>query len=170
MSYMVARMEKMKVGNLGGAYRHNERIFKKHSNKDIDVTKSHLNYELTERDRSISYERQIKNYVNENKISNRAIRKDAVLCDEWMITSDKAFFEKLSEEETRGFFETAKNYFAENYGEENIAYASVHLDESTPHMHLGVVPFQDGKLSSKAMFNKEELKKIQDELPKYMGE
>ncbi len=89
---------------MGGAYRHNERIFKKHSNKDIDVTKSHLNYELTDRDRSISYERQIKDYVNENKISNRAIRKDAVLCDEWMITSDKAFFEKLSEEANERFF------------------------------------------------------------------
>ena len=59
------------------------------------------------------YERQIKDYVNENKISNRAIRKDAVLCDEWIITSDKSFFEKLSEEETREIFETAKNYFAE---------------------------------------------------------
>ena len=170
MSYIVARMEKMKVGNLGGAYRHNERIFKNHSNKDIDPNRSHLNYELTDRDRSVSYEKQIKNYVNETKISKRAIRKDAVLCDEWVITSDKSFFEKLSEEETREFFETAKNYFAENYGEDNIAYASVHLDESTPHMHMGVVPMKDGKLSSKAMFDREELKSIQDKLPKYMNE
>ena len=170
MSYIVARMEKMKVGNLGGAYRHNERIFKNHSNKDIDPNRSHLNYELTDRDRSVSYEKQIKNYVNETKISKRAIRKDAVLCDEWVITSDKTFFEKLDQEKTRDFFETAKNYFAENYGEENIAYASVHLDESTPHMHMGVVPFENGKLSSKAMFDREELKKIQDELPKYMNE
>lgn len=170
MSYIVARMEKMKVGNLGGAYRHNERIFKNHSNKDIDTSRSHLNYELTDRDRSVSYEKQIKNYVNETKISKRAIRKDAVLCDEWVITSDKTFFEKLDQEKTRDFFETAKNYFAENYGEENIAYASVHLDESTPHMHMGVVPFENGKLSSKAMFDREELKKIQDELPKYMNE
>ena len=170
MNYIVARMEKMKVGNLGGAYRHNERIFKNHSNKDIDPNRSHLNYELTDRDRSVSYEKQIKNYVNETKISKRAIRKDAVLCDEWVITSDKTFFEKLDQEKTRDFFETAKNYFAENYGEENIAYASVHLDESTPHMHMGVVPFENGKLSSKAMFDREELKKIQDELPKYMNE
>ena len=42
---------------------------------------------------------------------------------------------------------------------QNIAYASVHMDESTPHMHLGIVPMQDGKLSSKAMFDREELKK-----------
>ena len=170
MSYMVARMQKMKAVNLGGAYRHNERIFENHSNKDIDTSRSHLNYELTERDRELSYKSQIEDYINENKVSERAIRKDAVLCDEWIITSDKAFFEKLDQEKTRDFFETAKNYFAENYGEENIAYASVHLDESTPHMHMGVVPFENGKLSSKAMFDREELKKIQDELPKYMNE
>ena len=84
-------MTKYKSGNLGGAYKHNERIFKQHSNKDIDIERSHLNYELTDRDRSMSYEKQIKNYIDENKISKRAIRKDAVLCDEWIITSDKDF-------------------------------------------------------------------------------
>ena len=170
MSYIVARMEKMKVGNLGGAYRHNERIFKNHSNKNIDPNRSHLNYELTDRDRSVSYEKQIKNYVNETKISKRAIRKDAVLCDEWVITSDKKFFEDLNQEQVQEFFETAKKYFEEQYGKQNIAYASVHLDESTPHMHMGVVPMKDGKLSSKAMFDREELKSIQDKLPKYMNE
>lgn len=170
MSHIVARMQKMKAGNLGGAYKHNERVFENHSNKDIDTERSHLNYELTDRERSVSYEKQIKDYVNENKISQRAIRKDAVLCDEWIITSDKAFFEKLSPGETRSFFEAAKDYFAENYGEQNIAYASVHMDESTPHMHLGIVPMRDGKLSSKAMFDREELKKIQDELPQYLNE
>ena len=163
-------MTKYKSGNLGGAYRHNERIFKQHSNKDIDIERSHLNYELTDRDRSISYEKQIKNYIDENKISKRAIRKDAVLCDEWIITSDKDFFAKLTPEETRRFFETSKNYFAENYGLENIAYASVHLDENTPHMHMGIVPMKQGKLSSKSIFNREELKKIQDELPKYLSQ
>lgn len=163
-------MTKYKSGNLGGAYRHNERIFKQHSNKDIDIERSHLNYELTDRDRSLSYEKQIKNYIDENKISKRAIRKDAVLCDEWIITSDKDFFAKLTPEETRRFFETSKNYFAENYGLENIAYASVHLDENTPHMHMGIVPMKQGKLSSKSIFNREELKKIQDELPKYLSQ
>lgn len=170
MSQIVARMQKMKAANLGAAYRHNERVFKNHANPDIDTSRSHLNYELTARDRSMSYENQIKDYVNESKLSNRAIRKDAVLCDEWLITSDKAFFEKLDQEQTREFFETAKNYFAENYGKANVAYANVHLDESTPHMHLGIVPMQNGKLSSKAMFDREELKKIQDELPQYMSE
>lgn len=80
------------------------------------------------------------------------------------------FFESLDQEQTKKFFESAKNYFAEKYGEANIAYASVHLDESTPHMHLGIVPMKDGKLSSKALFgSREKLRKIQDELPKYLN-
>ncbi|HFR3644071.1 TPA: MobV family relaxase [Streptococcus suis] len=171
MSYAVARMVKYKSGNLGGAYRHNERVFENHSNKDIDPERSHLNYELTDRDRSIPYDRQIKQYVNDNKLSKRAIRKDAVLCNEWIITSDKAFFENMSQEQTKEFFETAKNFFAERYGEQNIAYAMVHLDESTPHMHLGLVPLKNGKLSSKALFgHREQLQEIQEEFPKYLNE
>ena len=82
------------------------------------------------------------------------------MCDEWIITSDKSFFEKLSEEETREFFETAKNYFAENYGEDNIAYASVHLDESTPSHAYGSGAFQDGKLSSRQCLTKKNSKKF----------
>ena len=54
MSHIVARMQKMKAGNLGGAYRHNERIFENHANKDIDTGRSHLNYELTDRERSVN--------------------------------------------------------------------------------------------------------------------
>ena len=171
MSYAVARMQKMKSGNLGGAYRHNERIFENHSNKDIDSEKTHLNYELTDRDRSIPYDRQIKQYINDNKISKRALRKDAVLCNEWIITSDKAFFENMSSDQIKDFFETAKNFFAERYGNSNIAYAMVHLDESTPHMHLGLVPMQNGKLSSKSLFgSRDQLKEIQEAFPKYLNE
>lgn len=171
MSYIVARMEKYKSNQLSGIYNHNERVFKNHSNKDIDPSRSHLNYELTNRDRTQTYHKQIKEHINENRISSRGIRKDAVLCNEWVITSDKTFFESLDQEQTKKFFESAKNYFAEKYGEANIAYASVHLDESTPHMHLGIVPMKDGKLSSKALFgNRENLREIQDELPKYLNE
>ena len=171
MSYAVARMQKMKSGNLGGAYRHNERIFENHSNKDIDPEKTHLNYELTDRDRSIPYDRQIKQYINDNKISKRALRKDAVLCNEWIITSDKAFFENMNSNQIKDFFETAKNFFAERYGNSNIAYAMVHLDESTPHMHLGLVPMQNGKLSSKSLFgSRDQLKEFQEAFPKYLNE
>lgn len=67
------------------------------------------------------------------------------------------------------FFTEAKNYFAEKFGDDNIRYAEVHLDERTPHMHLGVVPFdKDNKLSAKRVFNRATLIEIQDESPVFM--
>lgn len=169
MSMIVARMQKMKSGNLIGSGNHNQRKTKNHSNKDIDKSKSHLNYDLV--NRVENYKIDIEKFINENKSTQRGIRKDAVLINEWIITSDKKFFENLSQEETKKFFSSAKNYFAENFGEDNIRYATVHLDESTPHLHMGIVPFdKDNKLSAKRVFNRETLRNIQENLPKYLQE
>lgn len=169
MSYCVARMEKMKSDNLVGIGNHNQRRFSNHSNKDIDVSKSHLNYDIL--DKVKSYKTDIEGYINANKSSNRAVRKDAVLVCEWIITSDSDFFESMSPADTREYFQTAIDFFAERYGSKNLMYAQVHLDERTPHMHLGIVPFdKDNKLTAKTMFDREALQDIQNELPRYMNE
>lgn len=169
MSYCVARMEKMKSDNLVGIGNHNQRRFSNHSNKDIDVSKSHLNYDIL--DKVKSYKTDIEGYINANKSSKRAVRKDAVLVCEWIITSDSDFFESLSPADTREYFQTAIDFFAERYGSKNLMYAQVHLDERTPHMHLGIVPFdKDNKLTAKTMFDREALQDIQNELPRYMNE
>lgn len=169
MSYCVARMEKMKSDNLVGIGNHNQRRFSNHSNKDIDVSKSHLNYDIL--DKVKSYKTDIEGYINANKSSKRAVRKDAVLVCEWIITSDSDFFESMSPADTREYFQTAIDFFAERYGSKNLMYAQVHLDERTPHMHLGIVPFdKDNKLTAKTMFDREALQYIQNELPRYMNE
>ena len=49
MSMIVARMQKMKAGNLVGIGNHNQRKTKNHSNKDIDPLLSNLNYDLVNR-------------------------------------------------------------------------------------------------------------------------
>ena len=164
MSKIVARMEKMKTGNLGGIQRHNQRETDNHSNKEIDVTRSHLNYDLVNQE-SINYRERIHEIIDTQRVSKRAVRKDAVLVDEWIITSDKTFFETA---DSRKFFEDSVAYFSERCGVQNIAYATVHLDETTPHMHLGIVPMTEGRLSSKQVFSRQTLKEIQDELPGYL--
>lgn len=169
MSMIVARMQKMKTGNLIGIGNHNQRKTQNHSNKEIDPSLSKLNYDLV--NQTEYYKRDIEKFINENKATERAVRKDAVLVNEWVITSDKKFFERLSDEETKRFFISAKDYFAENFGSENIRYATVHLDETTPHMHMGIVPFdKDKKLSAKRIFNREALFTIQEDLPKHLQE
>lgn len=164
MSKIVARMAKMKTGNLGGIQRHNQRETDNHSNKDIDVTRSHLNYDLVN-PATINYQKRVREIIDSQRTSTRAVRKDAVLVNEWIITSDKEFFETA---DSKAFFEDSLAYFSKRCGAQNIVYATVHLDESTPHMHLGIVPMIEQKLSSKQMFTREVLKEIQDELPAYL--
>lgn len=167
MSMIVARMQKMKAENLVGIGNHNQRKTKNHSNPDIDTSLSELNYDLV--NRTDNYKTDIENFINENKSTTRAVRKDAVLVNEWIISSDKDFFDNLTESEIENFFERSKDYFAEKFGEKNIRYATVHLDESTPHMHMGIVPFdKDNKLSAKRVFNRQALRDVQEELPKYL--
>lgn len=169
MSMIVARMEKMKSGNLVGIGNHNQRKTKNHSNKEIDKTRSHLNYDLL--NRTENYKTDIEKFINENKSTQRAVRKDAVLINEWIITSDQDFFKDLNTDEREKFFISSKNYFAEKFGDENIRYAKVHLDETTPHMHLGIVPFdKENKLSAKRVFNRQALRDVQEELPSYLQE
>ena len=45
MSFVVARMQKMKAGNLVGIGNHNQRKTESHSNKEIDVSKDLLSEE-----------------------------------------------------------------------------------------------------------------------------
>lgn len=168
VSFVVARMQKLKADNLVGLGNHDQRKTANHSNQDIDVSRSHLNYDLVA-GRTNNFKTDIQGYINEHKTSQRAVRKDAVLANEWIITSDKGFFEQLDEKQTRTYFETVKQYFADKFGDENIRYAIVHLDEHTPHMHMGIVPFdEDNKLSAKRVFNREALQKVQDELPEFL--
>lgn len=168
MSKLVATMKKMKANNLSGMSIHNDRKTSNHSNPDIDTSRSKLNYDLVNKDK-ISYQKIIMDYINENKATTRAVRKDAVVVDEWIISSDRDFFADMSDKEQWRFFRTAVNWFQNRYGKSNIRYASVHLDETTPHMHLGVVPLtKDRHLSSKKVFNVTELINVQEKLPEYL--
>ncbi|MQW24098.1 MULTISPECIES: MobV family relaxase [unclassified Lactococcus] len=166
MAYMVARTEKRKSGSLGGYQIHVDRKTDKHENQDIDNSKTYLNYDLVGHSDTVSFKKEFLDYIDENKASTRAVRKDAVVMQDWLIGSSQEFFNNLSEERTREYFQTAVDFFSEKFGRENIRFATVHMDEKTPHMHMGIVPMKDGRLTSKTIFDRNCLRMIQDELPK----
>jgi|GEM_PF-2356856 len=165
MAFMVARTEKRKVGSLGGYQNHVDRKTDNHSNKDIDNSKTHLNYDLVGHETDKSFHKEFMDYINENRVGSRAVRKDAVVMQDWIIGSSQEFFDALTPEDTRKYFETAVEFFAEKFGRENIRFATVHMDEKTPHMHMGIVPLKDGKLTAKTIFDRNCLRMIQDKLP-----
>nr|QJS06177.1 plasmid recombination/mobilization protein [Planococcus sp. (in: firmicutes)] len=167
VSFAVVRMQKMKSPDLKGMQFHNQRERESRTNPDIDPDREHLNYDLLHQEK-IDYNKQVKAIIESQKVSERKTRKDAVLVNELLVTSDRKFFDGLDPAEQKRFFEESYNLFSERYGKQNIAYATVHNDEKTPHMHLGVVPMRDGKLQGKNVFNRQELQWMQEEFPKHM--
>src|SRR5699024_3390763 len=156
MSYAVCRMQKVKSAGLKGMQFHNQRERESRTNEDIDRERTHENYDL-QNDENINYNERVKDIIDSQKTGTRKTRKDAVLVNELLVTSDRDFFERLDPGEQKRFFEESYKLFSERYGKQNIAYATVHNDEQTPHMHLGVVPMRDGKLQGKNVFNRQEL-------------
>lgn len=173
MSQLAAHMQKFKIGNLGGLQRHDERTLQHHSNPDIDVSKSSDNFSvlpLGRQNPKRSLHKQVQETIADERVSNRAVRKDAVVLTEWVISSDSTFFEGLSRDETKQFFTDAYQWFANHFGADHIPYATVHMDETTPHMHMGVIPLTNGRLSAKTIFNREALRFIQADLPQKLNE
>ena len=139
MSYAIIRNIKYKRENLKGIYRHNERRNKNYSNANIDKEKSYLNYSI--KSPQYSYEKEFERIKDKYNLKGQIKTVSNIAC-EYIITSDKEFFETIGEEETKRYFETAYNFVAEykNLGEQYIMSAKVHMDEKTPHMHLIFLP------------------------------
>ena len=97
-------------------------------------------------------------------------RKDAVVMNSFVVGSDKTFFDKLPKALQYEFFSDCTKFFAERYGKENIISAVVHLDETTPHLHLNLMPVtKDGRLCSKQLFDKPQLQKLQTDFYEEVG-
>lgn len=139
MSYAIIRNANYKTENLAGLYKHNERKNTNYSNKDINRNNSIKNYSIKKC--NTTYANALKILQQENNLQGRIIKTTNVAC-EFIITASKDFFERIGEGETRRYFQTAYNFVAsyKNLGEKYILSAKVHMDESTPHMHLVFVP------------------------------
>jgi len=173
MSYAICRMQKFKMRDVKGIQIHNQREKESHTNHDIESERTHLNYDL-HNDGHIDYLKTVKDKIEQNVETNRAIRKDAVVMCEFVITSDREFFDVLDmvdPAQQKVFFKEAYSFLKDRYGEQNIVHAAVHLDEKTPHMHVGMVPVTgENKLSAKQIFNRKELVSLQDDFHAHMVE
>lgn len=177
MSYAIIRNTNYKMKNLSGIYRHNERKNTNYSNKDIKKQNSKLNYSL--KAPYSTYEKVFKDMKTKYNLQGMIKKVSNVMC-EFIITSDKEFFNSIGEKETKRYFETAYKFVANynNLGEDFIISAKVHLDESTPHLHIVFVPVvhkkdKEGKEINKIACSeywkgKDSYRKLQDNFYKYM--
>ena len=139
MSYAIVRNEKLTRTEVNGKGTHNDRKAKNHTNKDIDTTKTHLNYCIKENE--LTYTKEFDKYLKENNVQGH-LRSNSIIMCQMIFTSDQVFFDKIGEKETKRYFDECYKFICnyKNLGEKNIISAVVHLDESVPHMHLMFVP------------------------------
>ena len=134
------------------------------SNPQIDSERTRNNYRFTP-----YFGKTYTEFVN-GRIKELGLspRKDAVVMNSFVLGSDKTFFDGLAKIEQYNFFSDCYKFFAERYGEENIIAAVVHNDETTPHMHLNLMPVtKDGRLCSKQLFDK--LQQLQTDFYETVG-
>ena len=139
MSYAIIRNEKYKKDNLKGIYRHNERKNTNYSNTSIDKERTSQNFHIKKP--NCSYEKDFEKVKEQYNLKGQIKTVSNIVC-EYIITSDKDFFDKIGEAETKRYFETAHKFVSlyKNLGEQYILSSVVHLDEETPHMHLVFIP------------------------------
>ena len=139
MSYAIIRNEKLTRVQAMGAYKHNERTTKNHSNKNIDSSKTELNYYLKKNE--LSYIKKFDKIKEKYDLKGQIRSNSNIMC-QMVFTSDQKFFDKIGYEESKRYFEESYKFICEykNLGEQNIISAVVHMDEDTPHMHLLFIP------------------------------
>lgn len=168
VGYAVVHMMKIKSGAVGGIQSHNNREHEPKTNPDVDMSRSEDNYDLIPCD---NYKRSTKEKLSNLVESSRAVRKDAVVVCNFIVTSDNETMDALGADRQREFFQDSVKWFSDRYGADRVLNATVHMDETTPHLHIGVMPItQDGRLSAKAIFTKTEMKAIQTEFARDVGE
>lgn len=161
-------MKKVHKKAVRGYQIHNQRELESKTNPDIDPSLEHLNKDFINNG-PVNFMGKWQGAIDKGYTSTRKIRDDAVYYNEFIIGSDRDFFSRLDQSEKDRFFQTATDFFKERYGEQNVLYSIAHYDETRgagAHAHVAVVPLKDGKLTSKEVFDRKELRYLQEELPK----
>lgn len=134
-------------------------------NDMIDLDRTHLNYDLVQSELNL-YQRA-KERVDQLKSENKRVQKNSVITYSNIITIPESVAKEMSNDQMHDYFKTCHDYFVDRFGKENVLSSKIHLDESTPHMHLHFMPVdkETGRLQARTTMNKAALNEIHDEIP-----
>lgn len=166
-NFAILRIAKCKMGSVTHLCKHHERLKKEYkSNKDIDPTRTHLNYHLVKPDDM--YRPLLLKRIEEVGAKRR---KDSIVMQDALIAATPDWINAMPYSEQVEYFNYAFQFMANRYGRENILSAVVHMDEANPHMHVTFVPITpDGRLSSKEIIGGPRgLEKLQDDFHEHMA-
>ncbi|WP_265460445.1 MobV family relaxase [Enterococcus sp. HY326] len=164
----MAHVEKFTQGSVNGLSIHIERKTTNHSNPDIDSERTYLNYDLCDKEGDMN--QRLKNRLAEVYCFNRA---DVKVMADWIVTLPKSL-EQETMSTQKEFFKSTVDFLNERYGNQNVLSATVHHDETTPHLHYAFIPVvfdekkQREKVSAKEVLTRKELSSFHQDLDNYL--
>jgi len=189
----MANVAKYTRAQTGAITRHFERAkkdngeYQQFKNQEIDITRSHLNYNLAPERGGGQLE-----FIRQRTSEVRCLKRENinVMCS-WVITMPKDFAGVVEvnssgkhiyddgDPDIHKFFSEAYKFLNNRYAkgsDRNVISAYVHMDETTPHLHYAFVPVvwdaKRGieKVSAKAAIHRLDLQTFHPDLEKHMTE
>lgn len=177
----MAHITKFKLSQMGQMFAHINRdnnTIRKYDNQDIDCSRSYLNQDIIHGDMTDLNARM-------SEVSHQK-RKDLVACCGVVVTLPAELHTSDLATQNR-FFTHCTDFIKQKFGEKNIVYATIHHDETTPHIHIGFVPvtqierkyrskakkgetYTQERISAKDVITKSMLNSFHNELDQYITE
>ncbi|MBD2505515.1 MobV family relaxase [Anabaena azotica] len=166
MNYAIARLKKLKRGNISGSASHTAR---ERETPNADPNQKNIRF-IGSLDPEERLEDLVLAKIAEHE-QKRKIRTDAVYCVELLLSASPSYFRPNCPTEA-GYYEGQKlddwleathQWLADEYGD-RIVRAELHLDEATPHIHAYFVPIDDeGQLRCNHFFDgRQKIHEFQD--------
>ena len=160
MSYQQVIAKKVKLNGLMGMQHHLIDRDRVKTNPDIDLSRSRFNY-FIENLTAENLNSRVKSRIKQLNLKKRP-RSDAVGLEDIVIKASPDFMLNADAQTRENYFSDALHFLQKRYGKENVMYCQCHMDESSPHIHVGIVPItSDGRLSAKSLFCPKTLEKLQ---------
>jgi hypothetical protein len=153
MAFAIMRCKKLaSMGSVAGALKH---CFRERPTPNADPSRTNQNdyLETQSTDEAMGRLREL---LPEKR------RKDAVLSVEYLMTASPEWWKTATETEQGHFFVRSLEWLYDKFGHENVIAASIHRDETSPHLTAFVVPItKDKRLSAKEFIGTRE--KLRDD-------
>ncbi len=166
MAYAIARLKKLKRGNISGSASHTAR---ERETPNADPTQKNIRF-IGSLDPEERLEDLVLAKIGDSE-QKRKIRTDAVYCVELLLSASPSYFRPdcpthagyYEPQKLDDWLEATHQWLADEYGN-RIVRAELHLDEATPHIHAYFVPLDDdGQLRCNHFFDgRQKIHEFQD--------
>ncbi len=157
-NYAILRVQKLKKTDL---HLHSAHVMRTQETFNADPELTKYNQILVG---SGTPQSSVEDYIKKHSLKVR--NSTTVHAVEMLLTASPQYFraigKKFDTAKTKAFADVCKKFLQDKYGD-RVVFSVLHLDETTPHIHVTLVPNVDGKLNAKALFDRKELVKLQDE-------